>query len=81
MFLMTLYAYRRYASFRHATGVLAAAGALMMAAEFALLATPGVSAQPVPAAAAIVLEGRYSDEPQLLLMRAAPLELDRSVEP
>jgi hypothetical protein len=79
MLIMTYYAYRRFALVRHATGLLAAAAAVLLAAEFALLASPGLNAQPAPAI--VFLEGRYSGEPQLLPVTPAALDTRQFIEP
>jgi hypothetical protein len=81
MLLLTFYAYRRSAAVRHATVLFGAAFALLMITEFALLATPMVSAQPAPADAMVVLEARYSGEPQLLPIQRTPLDLSIFAEP
>jgi hypothetical protein len=79
MLLMIVYAYRHFAAVRRATDLLAVATTALVAVEFAVLATPVVSAR--PATAVVLLEGRYSSEPQLLLMQPTMLDTSLSGEP
>jgi hypothetical protein len=79
MLLMTIHAFRRYAAMRHASGLLAITAALLMAAEFALLAAPAATAQPT--AGVVLLEGRYSSEPQLLPVQGARIDVSPFIEP
>jgi hypothetical protein len=80
MLFFSLYFFRRFAAVRRSTYLFVAATALMLAAEFALLAAPAVSADVRHAAPAVLLEGRYSGEPLLVPQKIVPLDDQASGE-